>query len=171
MGIIQASQALQVIEILWRRHDIFLHNTGDMLGPDGQQSFQCTAHGSPFTSVPPYRLVGIAELRIPFNGLFASVCFLVLPNKINTGRAHGDDAKRDGNETSVQSRAIPNVSMCGLSPGKSSLPVGWSVLVPEHQRSNDTTNTACSDNDGRAERALPLPENIVGLVGEAEGDV
>jgi hypothetical protein len=44
-------------------------------------------------------------------------------------------------------------------------------LGSENQRTNDTPNTSCSHNGGRAESTLPLAQNIIRLIGKGKGDV
>lgn len=99
-------------------------------------------------------LKGIFESDLPLDDLPSSIDALVCPVELERQQQGDED------DESVRNHA-----------GHDTRSVLWLIDLPEHRGTNDTSDTAESNKRSRAQRTLPLPTDVVGLVSHDSGDV
>jgi hypothetical protein len=117
-----------------------------------------TSHGASCPNIHARRYGSssqrISETNQTFDRLATSLRTGICPPELELHRQSDDDDQRRGNHAGPDSWAILRL-----------------VLLTEDGATNDAANTAEADEGGRAQCALPLAANVVGLPGEHTGDI
>ena len=99
-------------------------------------------------------LKGIFKSNLSLDNLPAGINALVRPVELERQQQGDDDDESIGDHACHDPRSVL-----------------WLIDLPEHGGADDTSNTTESNEGSRAQSALPLPADVVGLVGHDSGDI